>query len=336
MEQSAGWPQRGGPLSRPEGLAVLGLVVGAAALRSVSWMQTAVLFNDGPLFLHMARSFAAGDLASALAHPYHPLYPALVALVQPLLGGWEGAAVFVSVVGGALAVGALFAFLRASFGPREALIGAFLLAVHPWTIQFSADVQSEGLYLAFFLAALACLWQALARASWVGALGAGLFTGLAYLTRPEGLILALVGVAVGMGAVVWRRLPPLRAAGLAAVAAGALVASAAPYVLLLHEQTDEWLLTRKKVVSQILGVEAYRGPVQTRATSYDEPRLAVLDPPAGSESPVAPGSSGTRSLVAAVVTVLDTGQSVLRPDMLLLLLVGLWGARGRPGLRGAL
>ncbi|MEN8184590.1 MAG: hypothetical protein ABFS46_18865, partial [Myxococcota bacterium] len=38
----------------------------------------------------------------------------------------------------------------------------------------------------------------------------------------------------------------------------------------------------------------------------------------------------------AVVTVLDTGQSVLRPDMLLLLLVGLWGARGRPGLRGAL
>jgi hypothetical protein len=71
----------------------------------------------------LAQRIAAGDWATALAHKYHPGYPAMVALAHVFIPDWEGAALAVSVLAGALAVGALYALLREGFDRRVAAVG---------------------------------------------------------------------------------------------------------------------------------------------------------------------------------------------------------------------
>ena len=45
----------------------------AAVLRVVRWNLFAVIFNDGPVYIGLARALAEGDVSSALLHPIHPL-----------------------------------------------------------------------------------------------------------------------------------------------------------------------------------------------------------------------------------------------------------------------
>ena len=101
-----------------------------------------------------------GDVVGALAHPFHPLYPLAIALLRGVLSLPEGdalvaAAGIVSVSSGGVAVGCLWAWLRSAFGREAAAVGALALAVHPGAVGMAADVQSDGLYLALFVAAVA-------------------------------------------------------------------------------------------------------------------------------------------------------------------------------------
>ena len=121
-------------LRRHPWLPVLSLVAAAAVLRWVAWLRTAAMFNDGPLFLALARRMADGEWSAAVAHDYHPLYPLAIRLAYPLAGDWERAAAAVSVLAGAAAVALLYRFLRDAFDARVALVGAALLAVHPYAI----------------------------------------------------------------------------------------------------------------------------------------------------------------------------------------------------------
>jgi hypothetical protein len=178
-----------------------------------------------------------------------------IAAATPLFGDPERAALAVSIAAGALAVGALGALLRAAFDRKVAGIGAFLLAVHPSALEL-ADLQSDGLYLALFLASAALLWRAYAAASARDAFLAGLVAGLAYLTRPEGLGTLVVGAALAALEVARRHWSVSQAARFsgALVLGGVLVMS--PYVAFLSARAGGLVLTGKKSVTGVLGLSA--------------------------------------------------------------------------------
>ncbi|MBW2235461.1 MAG: glycosyltransferase family 39 protein, partial [Deltaproteobacteria bacterium] len=190
-------------LSRtPFGLRDLGIAGGlgllAALLRYINWKQAVLMFNDGPRFLVQAQRFAAGEWESALGDPYHPLYALVTAAVRLAAGienagplEWERAAVAVSIFCGAASVVVFYVFAKSAFGATAAWIGAALLACNPYSIEFSSDVQSEGLFQLGFMLAVALGWSALKRGSPALAGWAGFAAAVAYLIRPEGL-----GVAV--------------------------------------------------------------------------------------------------------------------------------------------
>ena len=102
-----------------------------------------------------------------------------------------------SILAGGGSVLALYAFLHASFDRRTATVGALLLCILPYSVRFSSDVQSDGLYLALILLATAALWRALSDGSARWALLAGVGSGLAYLARPEGRGVAVAGALIG-------------------------------------------------------------------------------------------------------------------------------------------
>ena len=252
-----GTPDSDSPATPPRvGAWLAGILILAAVVRVLRWQAVAVMFNDGPLFLALAEAIADGNIEQALSHPFHPLYPAMVGPLHALGLGWETAAVAVSVLCGTAAVGVLFLIVRALHGSQSALIAATLLAVHPGAIEYTGDIQSEATYLLALLAAVLCLWYALSEQRVGLAFLGGLVSGLAYLARPEGIG---AGLAVGAlilfeavrGRIPWRRALSL---GMAIGVGTALVAI--PYLIFLRVELGEWMLTQKKSVAVMGGLEA--------------------------------------------------------------------------------
>ncbi len=230
----------------------------AFALRAIMAVRTSVMFEDGPHFLAVAKLFANGDWAEALSHPYHPLYSGLIAAFELLIHDWEVAALSVSVIGGTAAVLALYLFLRDAFDSRSAIFGAFLMAISPYAVRFTSDIESEGVYLAFFMAAVALLWRGLGRGIERGSasilVAAGVSAGFAYLARPEGAGLVLIGIGLLIlkgysdG---WRI---SRITGICFALAGGALMIAAPYLRVLMQQRGGFALSGKKSVFRTLGL----------------------------------------------------------------------------------
>ena len=326
---------------------IAALVLLAAAIRTLAWHRTAALFNDGPHFIGLARLVSEGEWGALIAHPYHPLYPLAIALAQRGFESWETAAVAVSVAAGCGSVVALFVFLRDAFDRRVATLGALVLAIHPYAVAFSSDVQSDGLYLALFLCAVALLWKALRSGRYPVAAAAGAATGLAYLTRPEGIGVAVVGVVFCVAELARRRWSASRALAWG----GALVAGCAllmaPYAIALRAQTGSWTLTQKKSLLSLSGPDRGAGPrrqlpaaVEAAVVSEHPFLETVLRGPripasAPASHPVVPSNLFWRH-EAALRELNLAWFSLLRPELALLLVLGVRSLWRRPSERGAL
>ncbi|NNL85554.1 MAG: hypothetical protein HKP27_07880, partial [Myxococcales bacterium] len=298
--------------------ALLGLLcLAAAALRALAWWRAGIMFNDGPVFIELAQAMANGDWQHAFGHDYHPLYPAAIWAASGFGLSWENAGAAVSVVSGALCVVFLFLFLRDAFGARAAWIGAILWTVQARAVDFSSDVQSDGLYALLFFAATWFGYRGWRRGSLPHLAGCGALSAAAYLARPEGL-----GVVLVLGAALlwelWRR---ERSSG-QLVRQGAVVALAAglgiaPYIVAISSIQGGFTLTQKKSVAQLSGIEALLEPgaVEVAATA-------------------APEENRAERWVVAADEFAGSALSAVRAEWLLPILLGVFACRGRPGARG--
>ncbi len=323
----------------------LALLLLAAGVRWLMWSRTVTMFNDGPEFLALARAASVGDFGALLSHPFHPLYPLLVAALHGVGIGWETAAALIGVAGGTAAVGFLFLFLRDAFGAPAAWIGAGLVAVQSRAVEYSSDILSDGLYLGLFLAGVCFGWRAWTRRSLGNAAAAGLASGLAYLTRPEGLGLACVLVALALYETLrgtWRPVPALRWAG--GVAAAALLC-VVPYGVALQRHSGEWSLTQKKSVARLVGVtpDVAAPPSAAPLGPAHSPLYAPLPASAVAgrlqldrgEDGLAVEQAATRPkrALAAARMLWRTEKSAFRYGALALFVPGLFFSRGRPSRR---
>ncbi len=317
---------------RADGWALGGLLAVAALVRVLAWSRTAVLFNDGPIFLALADALRAGRFADVLAHPHHPLYPALIAVVEPLARAPEAAAIAVSIAGGLLAVAAIFWMAWARFGREVAWISAWVVALHPWAVDFSSDVMSDGLYAGLYLAGFAVLVDWLERPDGVRAFAFGALAGLAFLTRPEGLVLVVVAFAC----IAWRAATaPVERGRLLRSAAVALVVCAALAGGLLFSEVrsgEDFAFTQKKSIAQLAQggpspAELARDRLERRAAREDPSSLPV---PEGSIRAAGPGierpERSWAGLVEAIARVLRTSLSAFRYELFAFACVGLLAA----------
>ncbi len=223
-----------------------------------------VIARDGVTFCWYARDLGTGGLAYLRSERtrQHPLYPAAIlgtrgaaralgARDAPLT--WQRSAQVVSWVAG-LAVVALVGALTLRLVRRlglpldehlaalVAMLWTALLDLHVW---LSADAMSDEVHLAFYLGAVLCsvgpLWPTVngddrststsptGGRRYIGpaALGCGVLSGLAFLTRPEGAVAALGGLAVLLARA--RELGPCKLVRPAVALAGGFLVCAAPY-----------------------------------------------------------------------------------------------------------
>lgn len=325
----------GGSLDRAPRWRLPAIVALALVCRTISWLRNGAMMNDGPTFLELAQTYRAGEWVEALRHAFHPLYPMAIAGARSFFADWENAAAAVSILFGAIAVVALHAFVRSAFGGTTAWVAALLLAVHPYAVPFSGDVQSEGPYMAAFLGAVALGWRALVSRRPGDAILAGALAGLAYLVRPEGLgVVGVVGAMVGVG-VLRRDWPIARAVGFGAALALGVALVAGPYIAWVSYDVGSPTLTRKKSASAMIRLE-------TQPTGHYEPSRETLATDAQGRR-VEGGARGrtliatersSRSPAQKAGELIETIKHAFRLDQLILVLLGLFVARGSPGPRG--
>ncbi len=241
------------------------LLATALAARTLSALADPLIQRDTVTFLTLARQAREEDPLILLRHDQHPLYPALVALTYPILGNWELTGFAISILAGALTVIPVVLLGSRVAGPLAGMLGGWIYTVCRYPVQYSSHAISDALHGLFFAAA-----------AWAGAVAlgitplakpdekspppfgpawsfllAGLFSGMAYLVRPEGLVIAMAIFVAAVFKFLSLGFPKhaLRSlAGGGMLLGLALAATVGPYAGYLSRESGTLRLTRKKPV----------------------------------------------------------------------------------------
>lgn len=287
-------PRRGGTDDRTR-LAVLGAVGFGFLLRVAIGLTDDAPSSDETAYLSSGISLFDGQGFTRHGQPelhFPPFVPFVLGLTHRAVGDAKTAAVLVAIVFGTAAIVPLALMARrvggARLGRRAAVATAWIAAVLPGlaTMPATRGTGSEAIYT---LVVATATWLALGPpprdrtgssgppiGSTVGGTallrvaGAGLLLGLAYLTRPEGLLLAApLGLAVIWPAIsAWRHGDggpgPVLVRG--ALFALPLVLCIVPYAAFLHSHTGEWGLTAK---TQDASIEAWHAVAKSDRLTRD-------------------------------------------------------------------
>ena len=265
------------PLRRlPHALRVVLLMTFAAGWLAWLVSHTEILFPDGLRYVEQARAFDRGAWSDAVRHAVdHPIYPLGIVTTHRLLRldggpeGWQLAAQITAAVAGMLLVVPLYLVARELFGGASATLGCMLLFLVPLPAHVFADALSESTFLLFWNWGV---WASLRylRAADVGWLIPALgFGALAYLTRPEGLLLppALIATLVLSPLLRSARLPARRWRVSVVVLIVGPLTLVGPYV------AAKGGLGTKPAVARLLGLS---GPSKPDAVERERPLPANL------------------------------------------------------------
>ena len=177
-------------------LVLLGRLVGRAD----------VIFADGVRYIEQAERIARGSWSEGFFRSIdHPLYPLLIAIVHGILGdhgadSWQTAAQGASVLSAVLLVIPLYLLILELFDASTARLSCIFFYLLPVNNHVFADALSESSFLLFWTWGV---WSALrylraGRFAWLPVtIG---FAALAYLSRPEGLLLPAAVLATLLAA----------------------------------------------------------------------------------------------------------------------------------------
>ena len=237
------------------------ILLAGLAIRVGLSLTSYCISGDGPAYIGMARSFAAGDWRTPLGGVFSPLYPFMMAGMYRLLPDWEMTGNLLSALLGTGAVASIYLLTMEVFERREIALGAAALtAIHPDLAALSASVRTEAGYIFLTTLAVWLMLRATREDSAKRAAAAGVVVGLAYLYRTEaiGLIALITGYPL-MAARFWRRASFGRSLALGMTALLAALIAVAPYVLFLHAATGHWTIGRELDVAILLGLGAASG-----------------------------------------------------------------------------
>ncbi len=173
---------------------LLAVVLFAAGLHGLAISRTLLPAQDGLKYIAVARDFHTRPWEDVVrGTDVHPLYPALVAVVEPAVAWWAGegssawriAAQLVSVMAALALVVPMHGLTKLLFDRRIAVMAAALVLLYPRAAALGHETLADSVGL---LGTLTALWlglHALLRSDPRLALLSGLAAGLGYLARPE-------------------------------------------------------------------------------------------------------------------------------------------------------
>jgi hypothetical protein len=165
----------------------------------LGWLaaHTEVLFADGLRYIRQAQKLDRGSWTEGLLRAVdHPVYPLEIVVAHRLIGGegpesWQAAAQAAAIAAGILLVAPLYLVAREHFGDASAGLGCALTFAVPLTGHVFADALSESTFLLFWTWGYWMALRFLREGKFVWLPPTIVLAVLAYLSRPEGLLLLL-------------------------------------------------------------------------------------------------------------------------------------------------
>jgi 4-amino-4-deoxy-L-arabinose transferase-like glycosyltransferase len=325
-------PRRPRRLPRPTyGWLVAGAVVVGLALRAAIGFTDDAPTTDEVAYIASGTSLADGGGFVRGGGPelhFPPLVPWLLGTGGRVLGDPHTAAVVLTCLAGAAVVVPAAVLGRRLAGDVGGIVSAWTAAVAPGlaTLPATRGAGSEAEYTLLVVSAVAAAVAGAAappRRMLACLGGAGLLVGLAYLTRPEGLAVALPLGAVAIVAG-WRARRVVGAARAALVFSAPLLLCVVPYVGYLHAHTGEWQLTAK---SQDVSIEAWHAVARSDREARDRVLYALDETGLWFEDERAPLTTLARRDPAGYGRIVATNVSMLGKDLSgwWLLPLPLWG-----------
>ena len=226
------------------------LLIGISfGLRLYAVLMAQGIANDSAAYGFIARDFLKGHYIKGLSSPAPPLYSFLIFLFSPDTAHVEIIGRFISLFFGTLTIIPLFFLVKKAIGQREAIFLAILYSFHPYLVTYSGMLLTEATYWGLLVLSVYFFWKGLEKqVTWKIGL-AGCFLGLAYLTRPEGIgyvLVYLIWIIVeGILKKGW-----FKKIALIGVLILSVLIFVAPYVIYIHQETGQWLISKKSLIAQ--------------------------------------------------------------------------------------
>jgi 4-amino-4-deoxy-L-arabinose transferase-like glycosyltransferase len=228
---------------------VITSVVGLASLALLSRLALLrfqrVMTPDGVYYATLGKKFVSGNFREGLSTFYPPLYPLLTGISSLIFRDAEVGGKIVSAVAGGLLVVPIYLLVRILYGKDAALVGAFLIVIHPSLNYYSTLLLTESTYTLLFMTAVLTGLHALS-AGGAAFFLTGIVLGTCYLVRPEAIGYLCLMTVLAFGAVFSGKRLPLRRVlfNVLGLATG-FTLLASPYILFLRQRTGRWTISDK-------------------------------------------------------------------------------------------
>ena len=225
------------------------LLVITFGLRLYAVLMAQGIAIDSAEYGFIARNFLKGHYIKGLSSPAPPFYPFLIFLFSPDSTHVEITGRLISLFFGTLTVPFLYYLIKEAIGQKEAILSALLYAFQPYLVTYSGMLLTEATYWGLLVLSVYFFWTGLKREKVWRAMLSGFFLGLAYLTRPEGIgyVLIYLGWVVVDGVLRKKWFKKLILIG---VFIPSVFVFVIPYVIYIHQETGQWLISKKAVEHQ--------------------------------------------------------------------------------------
>jgi len=249
-------------------LLLLGITVG---IRLYAVLMAQGIANDSAEYGFIARDFLRADFIKGLSSAAPPFYPFLIYLVSPDTSSVEIAGRFISLFFGTLSLIPLFYLVKEAIGQKEAMLSGLLYAFHPYLVTYSGMLLTEATYWGLLLFSVYFFWTGLKEEKVWKMSFSGILLGLSYLTRPEGIGYVLIYLAwVVVDGVLRKKW--FKKLILIGVLLSSLLVFVIPYVIYIHQETGQWLISKKALETQSEFLKKGEGKVEfSKALEQNKP-----------------------------------------------------------------
>jgi predicted membrane-bound mannosyltransferase len=229
---------------------LLGIAFG---LRLYAVLMAKGIAMDSAGYGFMARDFLKGNFTQGLSWALHPLYPMLISFISFDATHVEIAGRLISLFWGTFTLIPIYYLVKGTIGQKEAVFTALFYTFHPYLVTYSGMLLTEATYWGLLVLSVYFFWTGLkGEKVWRIALS-GSFLGLAYLTRPEGIGYLLVYLGwIVVDSVLKKKW--FKQFVLLGVLILSVIIFVVPYVMYIHQETGQWLISKKAagIQSQLL------------------------------------------------------------------------------------
>jgi len=215
------------------------LVLLACAFRVYSLRYFPVISTDGTSYVGAAVALGRGELGGIGTYGF---YSVLIWVAGWFISDLELAGRAVSILFGSLLIVPLYLLGRGIFSRRAALCASLLVVVWPPLVSSSCEVMAHATYDFFQMSGIYLVWRMFRRSTALSGILAGLCICLAYLTRPEGVLLFLLPP---LPFLFYYRRQLFEKRTMLASYVGGFSLLCALNLLLVHHVTGEWQLSAK-------------------------------------------------------------------------------------------